>query len=355
MAVELIHEVELTFGCELDIGALVDATSIQALAQRLAQEAEPGSAIWAPDTSDVLLPGVAKPTYRGPFGDRADGILVRGESAVRQMIPYLMRGRNESVAYHEVLYDISRTTAWLDQYNRQHPEHRATLFDLFLWAAAYVAHTRPGINRFISGRRIYQRREVAISFAAKKRFDAAAPMITIKLRFPHKIELFPACLERIAHGLEEACHGPPRAVDRETQFALRLPRFLLRTALWGYRVLDHCNLLPGKVIENDPLYTSLFVANLGSIGLDRTFHHLYEHGTCSLFAALGLPKRIVACGTDGRPEPRHVWPVYWTLDEHIADGFYSAGCMRLLKSILENPGEFVPSTTPGESRDASDL
>ncbi len=309
-------------------------------------EDDPAWPLWAHDTSDALLPGIAKPSWRGPFGDRADGILVRGESPVREVMPYLMRGRNESVAYHDASYDMTRTMLWLDAYNRQHPDRRATLFDLFLWAVAYVAHVRPGINRFVSGGRIYQRREVSLSFAAKKRFDAAAPLVTIKLRFPEKQEPFASYVERIAAGIDEACNGPPRAVDRETQFAMRLPRFVLRAALWGYRILDYCNLLPGKVIENDPLYASMFVANLASLGLDNTFHHLYEHGTCSVFAALGLPKRTVVPASDGHLETRQTWSVRWTLDERIVDGFYSAGCMRLLKSILENPSEFVPTARP---------
>ncbi len=344
MAVELLHDFERQFGRELEIGTLIDARSIAELTQRLSTKAgDPAWPLWAHDTSDALLPGIARPTWRGPFGDRPDGILVRGESPVREMMPYLMRGRNESVAYHDASYDISRSSQWLEQYNRQHPEARATLFDLFIWAVAYVAHARPGINRFVSGGRIYQRREVSLSFAAKKRFDAAAPLVTIKLRFPERQEPFAACVQRIAAGIDEACNGPPRTVDRETQFAMRLPRFLLRAALWGYRVLDYCNLLPGKVIENDPLYASMFVANLASLGLDNTFHHLYEHGTCSVFAALGLPRRTVVPGAGSTFESRLVWSVRWTLDERIADGFYSAGCMRLLKSILENPGEFVPT------------
>ena len=140
MAVELLHDFERQFGRELEIGTLVDAPSIAALVERLASKADDPA--WPlsgrHDTSDALLPGIAKPTWRGPFGDRADGILVRGESPVREMMPYLMRGRNESVAYHEASYDIARTTLWLDQYNRQHPERRATLFDLFLWAVGYM-------------------------------------------------------------------------------------------------------------------------------------------------------------------------------------------------------------------------
>ena len=324
MAVELMHDVEQVFGRQLDVGVLVDAPSIAVLAQRLAGEMPPPV-----DTAEAAPPGVVRPTYRGPFGDRPDGILVRGESAMREMMPYLMRRRNESVVYHEANYDISRDVEWLEAYNRQHAELRVTLLDLFLWAAAYVGHARPGMNRFISGRRIYQRREVAISFAAKKRYDLSAELVTVKMTFPEKAAPFSDCVRRIAAAVERACHGPPRAVDRETELSMRLPRWLLRTVLWGYRILDHCNLLPGKLIANDPLYATMFVANLGSLGLDSATHHLYEHGTCSLFAALGLPKKMAVATADGRLETLHAWPVRWTLDERIVDGFYppvASGC-----------------------------
>ncbi len=297
MAVELMHDVERAFGRRLDVGALVDSPNLAFLADWLADRAAS-----PPDLATevaLLPPGVVRPRWRGPFGDRADGILVRGESPMREIMPYLMRLRGESVVYHEAQYDLARTLPWLEAYNRRHAEQRATLFDLFLWAAAYVAHTRPGMNRFICGRRIYQRREVAISFAAKKRYELTAELVTVKLRFPERAMPFSQCVQRIAAGVDEACQGPPRAVDRETALVMRLPRFLLRTALWGYRFLDHCNLLPGKVFANDPLYATLFVANLGSLGLDGAFHHLYEHGTCSLFAALGVPKKMQVTAANG--------------------------------------------------------
>ncbi|HEY1786089.1 MAG TPA: 2-oxo acid dehydrogenase subunit E2, partial [Pirellulales bacterium] len=341
MAVELQHDVEQAFGRQLDVGTLIDAPSIAHLAEQLAgdQPRPPGGP--SPEIAVAAGPGVVRPTYCGPWGDRADGILVRAQSPMREIMPYLMRRRNESVVYHEASYDVGRALEWLDAYNRQHAESRATLLDLFLWAAAYVAHARPGMNRFVSGRRIYQRREVAISFAAKKRYDPAAELVTIKLRFPEQAAPFAQCVDRIAESVAEACQGPPRAVDRETQLVMLLPRFLLRAIFCGYRILDHCNLLPGPLIANDPLYATIFVANLGSLGLESASHHLYEHGTCSLFAALGSPKKTVVATPDGGSETRHLWPVRWTLDERIIDGFYSAGSLRLLQSILENPADFV--------------
>jgi acyl-CoA synthetase (AMP-forming)/AMP-acid ligase II/acyl carrier protein len=347
MAVELLHDAERAFSRQLDVGELIDASSIAQVAEQLSghpsQEPAANGVPVASPLAVVLPTGVVRPSWRGPFGDRADGILIRGESPVRQIMPYLMRSRGESLVYHEAQYDVARTLPWLDAYNRRHPEQRATLLDLFLWASAYVAHARPGLNRFICGRRNYQRREVSISFVAKKSYQVSAEMVTIKLGFPEQQNLFSKCVERIASGVEEACHGPPRYVDRETALVMKLPRFVLRAAMVGYRILDHCNLLPGKVFANDPLYTSLFVTSLGSVGMDTAFHHLYEHGTCSLFAALGLPKKMLVATADGRSETRQLWPVRWTLDERIVDGFYSAACLRMLKSILENPAEFVPA------------
>ena len=43
---------------------------------------------------------------------------------------------------------------------------------------------------------------------------------------------------------------------------------------------------PGMV-EDDPLFTSIFIANLGSIGYPAGFHHLWEYGTASIFGVMG--------------------------------------------------------------------
>ena len=54
-----------------------------------------------------------------------------------------------------------------------------------------------------------------------------------------------------------------------------------------FRFLDSWNIAPKGMIRSDPLYTSAYFANLGSIGLETPYHHLYEWGTASLFIALG--------------------------------------------------------------------
>src|SRR5688500_5316373 len=94
---------------------------------------------------------------RMPLFRRPDGELIRDESPIRRMIPYVMRTRNEAAVYHEEYYDLTLTKPWLKEWNRNH-EQAATLFHLYIWAAGRGLNARPGLNRFVAGGRLYQRR-----------------------------------------------------------------------------------------------------------------------------------------------------------------------------------------------------
>src|SRR5574342_548688 len=118
-----------------------------------------------------------------PLFRRPDGVLCRDVPPMRRILPYLMRGRNESAVYHEKAYGLTRARPWLRAYNRSHRD-RATLLHPFLYACARALHARPGLNRFVSGGRIYQHKGVAISFAAKKMMRDAAPFVTVKVEIP---------------------------------------------------------------------------------------------------------------------------------------------------------------------------
>src|SRR5262249_16063729 len=61
------------------------------------------------------------PGHLMPLFSRSDGTLIKTESAVRQIMPYLMRGRNEAVVYHETRYDLTRTLPWLAAQNAALP------------------------------------------------------------------------------------------------------------------------------------------------------------------------------------------------------------------------------------------
>jgi hypothetical protein len=257
-------------------------------------------------------------------------------------MPFLMKGRNESIVLHEARYDLSRTHGWLARWNETHTR-KATLFHLILWAVSRTLHERAGLNRFISGGRIYQRNGVFLSFAAKAAFDDNAPILTLKLEFPRE-DTFEACVERVTGSIVGA-RGPKTGksstVDKELALAMALPGFMLHGVMAFLRWLDRVNLMPAGMIASDPMYASAFLANLGSLGIDDTFHHLFEYGTVSLFGAVGRADKGLFVGANDQPEVRDSLKLCWSFDERINDGFYCASSLKIAQRIVEDPAAHI--------------
>jgi hypothetical protein len=292
-----------------------------------------------------------------PLFSRADGTLVPGLSPVRYIMPFLMRGRNESAVLHEARFDLSRTHGWLERWSAANGR-KATLFHLILWAVARTLHERSGLNRFVAGGRIYRRNGVFLSFAAKAAFADDAPIVTVKLEFPED-DTFAACVDRVANavgGAREPAPGAPKrrasAVDKELRLAMALPGFLLRGVMALLRWLDGMNLMPAGMIASDPMYASAFLANLGGLGIDDTFHHLYEYGTVSLFGAIGRAEKAVLVGANGAPEVRDALKICWTFDERINDGFYCASSLQGVQRVVEDPAATLGEPMIAEKRAA---
>jgi pyruvate/2-oxoglutarate dehydrogenase complex dihydrolipoamide acyltransferase (E2) component len=272
-----------------------------------------------------------------PLFRRPDGDLVRSEHAVRRIMPYLMRGRNESAVYQETVYRVARARAWLRSYNRHHPR-RATLFHLLAYACAQALHARPRLNRFVSGGRIYQRRGVQVAFVAKKEFSDEGDEATVKLG-AEAGEGFGVFSARLAALVDEA-RETRRAVDREVALVMSLPGPLVTALMALVRLLDRWNLFPAFMIRPDPMYSSLFLANLGSVGVSDAFHHLYEQGTVSIFGAVSAVRRATFVEGD-RVVVDDALSVRWTLDERIDDAFSAARSLRLVQNVMEDPARWL--------------
>ena len=275
-----------------------------------------------------------------PLFRRWDGDPVKGLSTLRRMMPYVLKTRNESVVYHEQIVDLSRTLPFVEAWNATHTP-RISVFHVVLAAFGRVLAARPGLNRFVSGGRIYQRRDVTLSFAAKQRFSDDSPIRTVKVAMPEG-EAFEATVARLHAAVGEGRSDVERPVDKEVRLALILPGFLLRAALGLLRTLDRWNLMPAAMARGDPMFASLFAANLGSVGIDRVWHHLFEYGTVSLFAVVGEATKRVVPGPDGTPVVRDTLSVRYTFDERINDGFYCASSLGLVRELVEDPERLLP-------------
>jgi hypothetical protein len=225
------------------------------------------------------------------------------------------------------------------------PERPATLFHLVLRALGTILHEYPRLNRFVAGSRLYDRRGIWLAFSAKQRLERDAPIFTSKIAFDPGEPL--ATMVDRAHGaLAGGRAGQETATDRQIGAYLRLPPVLLRLGVRALRRLDAWGRLPASFSEHDPLYASAFIANLGSVGLDAAYHHLYDYGTIPIFVTLGRLHQAPVVLADGSVTSREVFTLRHTYDERVEDGFYAARALERLQALLEEPSTLVGPYRP---------
>jgi hypothetical protein len=272
------------------------------------------------------------------FGRRPDADLVRDAGAMRRIMPHVSPRRNDSAFLLPQEVDVEAAFEFLEKINRERPPERpATLFHLFLRAASQGLVLRPRVNRFVKAGRLWQHRGAFVTFSAKREMSDRAPLLTIKRRFEPETESLDEMIDAIYSLLRPARRGVESTSDKETRLLLRLPNVLTAAIVRAGDALDALGLLPNAMIEPDPLYTSIFVANLGSVGHDAGFHHLWERGTCSSFLVIGRVKP--------GPAGRRTVALCWTYDERIEDGLYSFGYTNGVQQRIESP-ELLLATAP---------
>lgn len=265
------------------------------------------------------------------FRDRPDGIRVSQAHSINAVMPYMMRGRNESAIYYEKTLDIEHALRLVRAKNaaqKEAPEsERYSLFALLLAAIVRTIGLRPDLNRFIHRHALYNRKYIALSFIVKQKLSEDAPEGSAKIYFNPEDSLSQITAKVNSAIANVHISGSGSEGEKIARFAHRFPGG--KAAIIGlYRLLDRFNLAPRALIESDPLYASAYVANLGSLGLDAPYHHLYEWGNASFFVVLGKL---------GVKDGRHAMDLKITLDERIADGLYFARSASVFMRLIARP------------------
>ena len=294
-------------------------------------------------------------------GDRRDATLIRNVDALHLIMPYLYPNRADNEAFIseridmapineyiakknaeleasiEAMGDIERSglpaARLSDGQGRQEPYK---FFYILLSAIVKTVTLRPKMNRFIKGGRMYQRDTLSLAFVVKKQFDDNAEEALAFIEFDENTTLNDV---RIKLGEEiHACRGErgDNSTD-QMEFVGKLPNFLLRFAMWIFRKLDYYGRVPYDLIKTDPNHASVFITNLGSIGLKSGYHHLSNWGTNSIFVIIGEKKLTPSYDKDGNVTMKETVDIGLTLDERIADGYYYSRTVKLLKYLLANP------------------
>lgn len=288
---------------------------------------------------------------------RPDGTYLRNVDPFIRFFPYVMKGRNESAVYFKQQVDVSHLKVWLLEKNRAAASSgegvKVTVFHAVLTALVKTLVERPQMNRFIIGRRIYMKNQLTFAFVIKREFrdDANEEIAIMSFRQDDT-------LQSIAKRIQDEVHKVRAEAKQNAQkrhgavnwfnYLMNLPRICLRGFVSTLEFLDYHGWLPKFVIDLDPMHTSVFLSNLGSLNIDAPFHHLYEWGTTSIFMTIGVVEKTPVVLSDGSLGIHDTMNLAITLDERIGDGFYYARSLKRLQYFLENPNELEKISTPGK-------
>lgn len=269
-------------------------------------------------------------------GDRKDGQRVRDLDIMHKAMPFLMPKRTEAEVYLNETIDVTDALLYIKQKNEEEPGYKMTLFHLILSGLAKTVIHRPYLNRFISGRRYYQRQEVSFSFVAKQEFSDKGEETMMVLRTDGDTTLDVISRE-VAGDVKEVRSAGGNELDGVVKTLVSLPRPLLRLVATGLNVLEYYGKVPADFSSMLPQYTTVLIANLGSIKCGAPYHHLTNFGTNSIMVTVGEIHKEYRIGSDGIPLIRDVVEMGVTLDERIADGYYFARSIKLFTYLLEHP------------------
>ena len=279
---------------------------------------------------------MAELVYKRRFGDRKEGRQLRSLAPFYKFTPYIMKTKNDACNYFSDSIEISETESWLRDKRR---DGWKGIGMLHLFIAAYVrvcAHC-PGLNRFISGQKIFARKNIQVVLTVKKSMSPDAEETTIKVDLEPTDTVFDVYRKMNAKIDEIKADDGENNTEQVAGALCKLPGLFLKFALWFINLLDYFDLLPQFVLDASPFHGSLVVTDLGSLGIPPVYHHIYNFGNVSVFAAFGAKRRAVELDKAGVPVERKYLDYRLTLDERTVDGMYYANALKYLKYYMRHP------------------
>ena len=270
--------------------------------------------------------------------DRVDGYYIEDMDSFHKYFAHLNPDRIGCEVCLLSTLDCTEALKLMDEQRKLNPDMHITFFHLILTAMAKMVYNRPKMNRFVSGRRFYQRKDIILSFVAKKKFsdDGEEAMMMLK---PKEDDNLLSLSRKVSGEVKEAKKdtGEQYGADKALDTVAKFPRWLMKIVMGVFRIMDNNGLFPKSFMDVDPNFSTILLSNLGSIKCKSVYHHLSNFGTNSIILTIGTIHKEEKIMDDGSKQIRDVVDFGITIDERIGDGFYFSKCMKLVQYIFDNP------------------
>lgn len=268
------------------------------------------------------------------FGHRSDGRKLKTVPPFFRVIPCVMLERNDAQVYFKQDIKLKELDEYIDRKAKE--GIKLSYMNIIYAAIVRIIAERPYLNRFAMNGSLYARNQIFVSLAIKKSFADEGQETTIKLPFTGTENIF-EIKEKLDNAIEKnKDYSTSNNTDALAKTFSIVPNGFIRAAFKLLKFLDKHGAVPKSIISASPFHTSVFLTNVGSLGIDSIYHHLYNFGTTSLFFAMGKKKKSYIYDDDEMHEEKCI-TVAFVGDERICDGYYYATSFKQLSKYLKKP------------------
>lgn len=268
------------------------------------------------------------------FGKRSDGLELKKIDPLFKLMPNIMMERSDAHVY----FNQDVALSGIQEYISKKAEEGITIttLDVIFAGIVRLLAEKPKLNRFAIRGRIYARKGITLSIAIKKSLTDDGQETTLKIHFDGTENIFEVRdkLQKLISQNKDT--NVDNDTDKTAKIFSKIPTSIMIKAIKFVKFLDNHGKLPKALIEISPFHTSCFVTNVGSLGIDSIYHHLYNFGTTSLFFAIGKKKKSYIFGEEEIKEDKSI-NLAFVGDERICDGYYFAHSFRVLTKYLKKP------------------
>ena len=267
-----------------------------------------------------------------------EGRRIKSGMPMDAMMPFVMPTRSGATNQFYATVDITKCEQFIRE-KRLGGMNGLGMMHVIIAAYSRTVSQYPGINRYIRGQRLYARNGINVCLTIKKQMKLNAPESVVKLNLS-PTDTLPDVYDAMVKELEvNKQDGDQNAMDTAARVLVSLPGFTLRGTVWFMKVLDYFGLLPKFLIKLSPFHGSMFISNLGSLGMPPIYHHLYNFGNLPMFITMGKKRTKYIVNKDGETEKHRLIDFTIVCDERICDGHYYSCAFKQLKKLIENPEE----------------